>query len=64
MEISFKRLMSIQDAAIYLGLSPRTLYNATAPKSKDPFPVKPRRIGKRVLFDVHDLDRFVDTLGK
>jgi predicted DNA-binding transcriptional regulator AlpA len=59
-----KRLLSVQDAAVYLGLSARTLYNATGPKAKVPFPVKPRRIGKRVLFDVHDLDRFVDTLGK
>ena len=62
MEISFKRLMSVEDAAIYLGLSPRTIRNGVAPKSKDPFPVKPKRIGKRVLFDVRDLDAYVDGL--
>ncbi len=60
--IELKRLLSVQEAAVYLGLSPRTLYNATAPKSKDPFPVKPKRIGKKVQFDVMDLDQFIDSL--
>jgi predicted DNA-binding transcriptional regulator AlpA len=63
MEVKEKRLLSIKDAATYLGLSPRTLYNAVAPKAKVPFPIKPKRWGKRVLFDVKDLDRFADSLG-
>jgi excisionase family DNA binding protein len=57
-----KRLLSVEEAAIYLGLSPRTIYNAIAPNSKNPFPVKAKRYGKRVLFDVRDLDLFVDSL--
>ncbi len=57
-----KRLLGIEDAARYLGISPRTLYNGVAPKSKTPFPVKPKRWGKRVLFDIRDLDRFADSL--
>lgn len=59
-----KRLLSVEQAANYLGLSPRTIYNAIAPKTKNPFPVKPVRYGKRKLFDIKDLDRFVDSLGK
>jgi predicted DNA-binding transcriptional regulator AlpA len=59
-----RRLLSIQDAATYLGLSARTLYNGTAPKSKNPFPVRPRRFGKRCLFDLRDLDEFIDSLPK
>lgn len=58
-----KRMLSIADTAIYLGLSKRTLYNGIAPKSKKPFPVKPKRIGDRVLFDVKDLDSYIDTLN-
>lgn len=58
-----KRLLSVQEAARYLSLSPRTLYNAVAPKSKLPFPVKPKRIGKLVRFDIRDLDRYVDSLS-
>jgi len=57
-----KRLLSIEEAAAYLGISPRTLYNGVAPKSKNPFPVKPKRWGKRVLFDIKDLDEFADSL--
>ena len=58
-----KRLLSVEEAGVYLGLSPRTIYNGVAPKSKDPFPVKPKRFGKKVLFDIRDLDKFVDKLG-
>ncbi len=58
-----KRLLSIQEAARYLSLSPRTLYNMVAPKAKTPFPVRPKRIGKLVRFDIRDLDRYVDSLN-
>ena len=61
-EISFKRLLTVEETGIYLGLSPRTIYNAVAPKSKAPFPVKPKRIGKLVRFDVRELDQFVKNL--
>ncbi len=57
-----KRLLSVEETATYLGISPRTLYNAVAPKSKKPFPVKAKRIGKAVRFDVRDLDRYIDSL--
>ena len=57
-----KRLYSVEEAAHYLGLSPRTIYNGVAPKSKNPFGVKPRRIGKKVLFDIKDLNRYIDSL--
>jgi len=61
-EKQVKRLLSVHEAARYLGLSPRTLYNGVAPKSKVPFPLKPKRIGKLVRFDIRDLDRYVDSL--
>lgn len=57
-----KRLFSIEETAEYLGLSPKTIRNRLGPRSPNPFPVKPKRIGKRVLFDVRDLDSFVDSL--
>ena len=57
-----KRLLSVDETASYLGLSPRTIYNGIAPKSKNPFPVKPKRIGKLVRFDIRDLDTFVESL--
>jgi len=57
-----KRLLSVREAGQYLGLSPRTIYNGIAPGSKDPFPIRPKRYGKRRLFDVRDLDAFADSL--
>ena len=61
-EKSGKRLLNVSETAFYLGLSRQTIYNGIAPKSEKPFPVKPKRWGKRVLFDVRDLDRFADSL--
>ena len=61
-EIVKKRLLSVEEVAQYLGLSSRTIYNQIAPKSKRPFPIKPKRIGKLVKFDVRDLDNYIDTL--
>jgi excisionase family DNA binding protein len=58
-----KRLLSVEEAAHYLSLSPRTIYNGIAPKSKKPFPVRPKRIGKLVRFDIRDLDEFISALG-
>lgn len=57
-----KRLLSIDEAAAYLGIRPQTLRNRLARKAKDPFPVKPKRIGRKPLFDLHDLDRYIDGL--
>ena len=57
-----KRLLSVEEAAVYLGIKSRTIYNRVGPKAKNPFPVRPKRIGKMVRFDLRDLERFVDTL--
>lgn len=58
-----KRLLSVEEAAHYLGISPRTIYNQIGPKAKKRFPVKPRRIGKLVKFDIKDLQNYVDSLA-
>lgn len=56
------RLLSIEQTAGYLGVSPKTIRNRLGPKAPNPFPVRPKRIGRRVLFDVRDLDNYVDSL--
>jgi predicted DNA-binding transcriptional regulator AlpA len=56
------RLLNIIEAGRYLGISPRTLYNRCAPKAAVPFPVKPKRVGKSVRFDLRDLDAYIDSL--
>ena len=60
--LSKKRLFTVDEAATYLGLSPRTIYNGIHPKTKKPFPVKPKRFGRKPLFEKADLDRFVENL--
>jgi excisionase family DNA binding protein len=53
------RLLSIPQAARYLGLTPRTLYNMVAPGSKCKFPIQAIRLGRKVLFDRYDLDDLI-----
>ena len=57
-----KRLFSVEELAEYLGLSPRTIYNGLARNSKRPFPIRPKRIGKLLRFDLRDIEQFVNSL--
>lgn len=58
-----KRFLNTQQAADYLGLAPRTLLNGSGPKAKNPFPIQPKRYGRKLLWDIRDLNRFADELG-
>lgn len=62
MEKPIKRLLTVEEAGQYLGIAARTIYNQVAPKSKKPFPVKPKRVGKLIRFDLRDLEQYVETL--
>lgn len=57
-----KRLLSTEEAALYLGVATKTLYNQSAPNADKKFPVKPNRIGRKVLWDIRDLDRYIESL--
>ncbi len=57
-----KRLLSVEETASFLGISVRTIYNQICRKAKNKFPIKPKRIGRRILFDVRDLEHYVDSL--
>ena len=56
------RLLNIEQTARYIGLAPKTIRNRLGPKAPDPFPIKPKKLGGRVLFDIRDLDQFIDEL--
>jgi excisionase family DNA binding protein len=62
--LGWPRLMSVQIAAQYLSLSPRTIYNGISKNAETPFPVKPKHYGKRVLFEKKDLDQWIDSLSQ
>jgi hypothetical protein len=52
-----RRLLPYKDAALYLGISLRSM-KALAADDK----VRKTPIGHRVLFDVRDLDEFIDRV--
>lgn len=54
-----RRLLPYADAAAYLGLSTKTLRNKI---SLGTLPFRPRRIASKPLFDIRELDAFVDSL--
>lgn len=59
-----RRLYSVEEAAEYLGLSPRTIYNQTRRRAKKKFPVPWMKLGKLVKFDKRDLDEYIESLPK
>lgn len=59
---SKRRLLSLRDTAEYLGVSLRTLYNRCGKKSRNPLPFPVKRVGKSVRVDIHDLEKYVESL--
>jgi len=57
-----KRLLSPEETAEYLGISVRTIYNQISRRAKRKFPVKPKRVGRLVKFDIRDLDAYIESL--
>ena len=60
--VNGKRLLNIAETARYLSISPGTLYNRSCRKTKNPFPVRAKRVGGSVRFDRLELDRYIDSL--
>ncbi|MBU2548375.1 MAG: helix-turn-helix domain-containing protein [Proteobacteria bacterium] len=57
-----KLLLSVEETAQALGISPRTIRNRVAPKSKNPFPIKARRVGRCVKFHRKDVIEYAQAL--
>ena len=62
--ITPKRFFTVKEAAVYLGISERTIYNGIARNAKKPFPITPRRFGRKPLFEKDDLDSFAESLPR
>ena len=56
------KLLSVEELAECLGLSPRTIYNRLSRGSKNPFFIRPKRMGKSIRFDLRDIEAYVDSL--
>ena len=57
-----RQLLSVEQVANRLNLSPRTIRNRICRKAKNPFPIKAKRLGRRVLFDSVDVRKFIESL--
>jgi predicted DNA-binding transcriptional regulator AlpA len=53
------RLLKIDEVAELLGISKHTLYKRCAPGAKDPFPVKPKRVGRSVRFSESKIQQYI-----
>jgi hypothetical protein len=56
------RMLTVRESARYLGVAEKTMRNRLGPRAKNPFPIKAKHIGGKVLFDVKDLDTYLDQL--
>ena len=57
-----RRLLTVTETAEIFGMSPRTLYNKVCRSAKHKFPVKPKKIGKLIRFDIRDIDDYLNSI--
>lgn len=49
-----RRLLTVEEAAVYIGVAKQSIYHMTSSRS-----IPHVKIGKRVMFDPDDLDRWI-----
>ncbi len=54
-----KRMLDISDLATRIGLKPQTIRNKL---NCGTFPIKTKKIGRKLLWDIGDVDKFLDGL--
>jgi len=54
-----KRMLDIKELAIRIGLRPQTIRNKL---NCGTFPIKTKKIGRKLLWDIAEVDRFLDGL--
>jgi excisionase family DNA binding protein len=57
-----RRLLNIKEVAERLGIAQQTIYNGISRSTMKPFPIRPKRWGRKVLFDSRDVDQFIDSM--
>ncbi len=56
------RLLTVEQVAKRLGISPRTIYNGVSKATKVPFPIRAVRIRRLVRFKEQDLIDYIESL--
>jgi len=54
-----KRMLGVAELSEYLGLRTQTIYNQL---SAGTFPIKTKRLGRLLKWDLRDVDRYLDKL--
>ena len=54
-----KRMLGVKELGEYLGLKAQTIYNQI---SAGTFPIKHRRIGRLLKWDIQDINFYLDSL--
>jgi excisionase family DNA binding protein len=54
-----QRLLGVKELSAYLGLKCQTIYNMV---SAGNFPIKHKRLGRLLKWDILDVDRYLDGL--
>ena len=54
-----KRMLSVKELSHYIGLAPQTIKNQYYAGR---FPIPPKRIGRKLLWDKKTVDRYLDNL--
>ena len=56
------KLLTIKEVARLLQISERTIYNQVRKGAERPFPIKAKRVGKLIRFDVKDVKKYIANL--
>lgn len=56
-----KRMLDINELSFYIGLAVQTIRNQL---SCGTFPIPPKKIGRKLLWDMIDIDNYLDNLEK
>ncbi len=56
-----KRMLNFEELGHYIGLSPQTIKNKFYARE---FPIPAKRIFTKILWDVKDVDKYLDKLPK
>ena len=54
-----KRMLTIRELSERIGLKPQTIRNQL---NCGTFPIKTKRLGRKLLWDIKDVDKFLDSL--
>ena len=56
------KLLTVQQVAQILQISERSIYNRVRKKADNLFPIKVKRIGRLIRFDLRDVEKYIDKL--